>query len=104
MVNVEYQHEIPYAHDVNGKQYPRLTLRLANPADPDQALDVDAHVDSGTERSLFDGSLARGLGIDLLAGEAITLQSTASCTVAQPTVRHASVLPGEARRLSFATQ
>jgi len=78
MVTVEYDHEIPYAHDPNGRQYPRLTLRLMNPADAERAVDLDAYLDSGAERSLFDGSFALLLGIDdLFAGHQIAFQSTA---------------------------
>lgn len=75
MVTVEYHHEIPYGHDANGRQYPRLTLRLANPGDPEQAVDVDAYLDSGAERSLFNGQFAVLLGIELLAGKEISFQS-----------------------------
>ncbi|MDQ3776495.1 MAG: retroviral-like aspartic protease family protein [Pseudomonadota bacterium] len=76
MVTVDYHHEIPYDRDVNGRHYPRLTLRLANLGDPEQAIDLDAYLDSGAERSLFDGTLALALGIDLLAGQVFRLQST----------------------------
>lgn len=75
MVTVDYHHEIPYGYDVNGRHYPRLTLRLANLGDPEQAIDLDTYLDSGAERSLFDGTLAPALGIDLLAGQCISLQS-----------------------------
>lgn len=75
MVTVDYDHEIPYGHDPNGRPYPRLTLTLSNPRDPQQAVDVDAYLDSGAERSLFQGSFAPILGIDLLAGEEIPFQS-----------------------------
>jgi hypothetical protein len=77
MVTVDYHHEIPYGHDANGKQYPRLTLTLANPGDPGQAVDLDAHLDSGTDRSLFNGVWAPVLGIDLLAGPGMTFLPTA---------------------------
>lgn len=76
MVTVDYHHKIPYGYDVNGRHYPRLTLRLANFGDPDQAIDLDAYLDSGAERSLFDGRLAPVVGIDLLAGQVFSLQST----------------------------
>ena len=76
MVTVDYHHEIPYAYDVNGRHYPRLTLRLANLGDPEQAIDLDAYLDSGAQRSLFDGRLAPVVGIDLLAGQVFKLQST----------------------------
>jgi hypothetical protein len=58
MVTVSYDYEFPYGHDPNGRQYPRLTLTLAHPGDPEQAVDLDAYLDSGAERSLFNGSFA----------------------------------------------
>lgn len=57
MVTVNYHHEIQYTYE-NGRHYPRLTLRLANLGDPEQAIDLDAYLDSGAERSLFSGCLA----------------------------------------------
>jgi hypothetical protein len=75
MVTVNYDYEIAYGHDPNGRQYPRLTLTLAHPGDPEQAVDLDAYLDSGAERSLFNGSFAPVLGIDLLDGHGITFQS-----------------------------
>lgn len=81
MVRVEYDHEIPYSHDPNGRQYPRLTVRVANPANEDLAVDVDAYLDSGIERSLFDGRFSRVLGIELLSGREITFQSTAGSSL-----------------------
>ena len=76
MVTVDYDHEMPYAHDENGERYPRLTLRLASPADPEQAIRTDAYLDSGAGRSLFNGELTPTLGIDLFAGPEFTFQST----------------------------
>lgn len=75
MVTVDYDHEIQYGHDPNGRPYPRLTVQVENPTAPDQALDIDAHLDSGAERSLFDGRLAPVLGLDLLSGAEVLLQS-----------------------------
>lgn len=80
MVTVDYHHEIPYAYE-NGRHYPRLTLRLANLRDPEQAIDLDAYLDSGAERSLFSGCLAPVVGIDLLAGQVFRLQSTTGQTL-----------------------
>jgi hypothetical protein len=47
------------------------------------AVDLDAYLDSGAERSLFDGSFAPLLGIDdLFAGHEIPCQSTAGPVLA----------------------
>lgn len=86
MVTVAYEHEIPYGHDPNGRRYPRLTLRIENPVEPNEALDIDAHLDSGAERSLFDGRLAPLLGLDLLRGRELVLQSVTGMSV--PTRLH----------------
>ena len=77
MVTVEYDHEFPYTHDDYGKLFPRLTLQLSNPSNEEQAVDLDAYLDSGAEMSLFDGSLSEILGLDLLSGEEWSFVSTA---------------------------
>jgi len=81
MVTVEYHHEIPYGYDGNGKQAPRLTIQLGNRGDGEQVVELDAYLDSGAERSLFDGRFAAVVGLDLLAGEEITFQSTAGAAL-----------------------
>lgn len=48
-----------------------------SPADSGRAVDLDAYLDSGAERSLFNGILAPLLGIDdLFGGPEIPFQST----------------------------
>ena len=76
MPTVRYDHEFPYPYDLNGERFPRLTFRLTNPAHPGQAVDVDAYLDSGAQRSLFDGGIGRAIGIDLLTGEQKQYEST----------------------------
>ncbi len=39
------------------------------------AIDVDAYLDTGAQYSLFDGAYLQGLGLNLLAGVARTLQT-----------------------------
>ena len=69
MPTIDYAIQLPYGYDdVNGRPYPRLTFRISAAANATSALDVDAYLDSGAERSLFDGRLAPALGIDLLTG------------------------------------
>lgn len=67
--------------EVDAFQYPRLTIQLANRADADQAGELDAYLDSGAARTLFNGSLAPSLGLDLLSGEEFTFQSTAGASL-----------------------
>lgn len=81
MVTVSYEHEIPYGHDPNGRRYPRLTFRIENPGKSAEAVDIDAHLDSGAERSVFDGRLAPLLGLELLDGPELILQSITGAKV-----------------------
>lgn len=76
MITVVYQHGFSYLYDLHGVRFPILPLRLTQPGQTEPALDVDAYLDSGAERSLFDGRLAEGLGIDLLSGPEKSYVST----------------------------
>jgi hypothetical protein len=83
LVIVQYEREFPYPYDQDGQRYPRLTLRISNTADPAQgSLDIDAYLDSGAQRSLFDGGIGRALGIDLLSGEQKHYESTTGSSLA----------------------
>ena len=70
MVTVPYAYEIPYTPDpLSGDSFPVLPLRVINPRNPDQEpLDINTYLDSGAQRSLFDGWIATALGLDLLSG------------------------------------
>jgi hypothetical protein len=73
---VRYDHELPYAYDeVTGERFPRLTFCLSAPDDPSRAVDVDAFLDSGAQCSLFDGRLAKAIGVDPLSGPEKTFAS-----------------------------
>jgi len=76
VIVVEYVHELPYSHDASGRQYPRLTVRISNPGAPEQAIDIDAYLDSGAERSLFDGRMGVAIGLDLMAGSELSFDGT----------------------------
>lgn len=76
MVTIHYPHEFPYMHDpFRGDPFPILPLRIQNPSDPSQALDVNAYLDSGAQRSLFDGWIATDLGFELMSGPSILYAS-----------------------------
>jgi len=79
---VTYEHLLAYVHDRDGKRFPRLTFRLSSAADPTRAMDVEAYLDSGAEKSLFDGRIAAILGIDVLAGPRIRYESAAGSSFA----------------------
>jgi len=77
VVTVIYDHQFPYSHDLDGQQYPRLTLRVSNPQDFTQALEIEAYLDSGAQRSLLSGWIGGALGLDILQGPQLTYESTA---------------------------
>ncbi len=72
---VTYEHQFDYAYDPDGSRFPRLDFQMARAGRPAVTVDVDAHLDSGTERSLFNGKLAAVLDIDLLRGPKLVYQS-----------------------------
>jgi hypothetical protein len=65
---VEYLHRIPYPRDSKGNPFPILQLRIFHLADSEQAIDLDAYLDSGAEYSLFNGWIVTALGLDLYSG------------------------------------
>lgn len=72
MVTVQYQHEFPYTYVEEYDDYfPILPLRMTNPRQPEQSLDIDGYLDSGAKRSFFDGWIATTLGLDLFSGPKI---------------------------------
>lgn len=73
---VSYDYELPYSYGPTGDRFPRLTLRIANPSAQGLSVDADAYLDSGAQRSLFDGGIGRAIGIDLLTGSQQEYEST----------------------------
>ena len=65
---VQYTHQLAYPLDSQGKPFPILQLRIFNPADSEQGLDIEGYLDSGAEYSLFNGWMATAIGLDLLSG------------------------------------
>src|SRR5262249_8090177 len=83
MVTIQYVAEFAYTHDpLSGDPFPILLLQVANPHDPGQALDINAYLDSGAQRSLFDGWIATALGFDLLSGPELRYISIAGVGLA----------------------
>ena len=66
---------------VNEASFPLVMLRISNPSQPDSSLDVDAYLDSGSQRSLLSGWRARVLGLDLLQGEIKHYISTSGSSI-----------------------
>lgn len=69
MIAVNYTKLFNYLYAEGGhRRFPGLPLKVQNPNFSGQAVDVQAHLDSGAEFSLFDGWIARAIGLDLLGG------------------------------------
>lgn len=68
-VTVEYDYRFPFRYPTDGRRvrFPGLLLRLRSPI-TQQSIEALAHIDTGASASLFDGSLATAIGLDLLAG------------------------------------
>ena len=66
---------------VNEEWFPLVLLRISNPLQRELSLDVDAYLDSGTQRSLFNGWRARAIGLDLLQGQVKYYTSTSGSSV-----------------------
>ena len=90
MTTVAYSHVFGYRYDEGGQRFPQLSFRVANPQDPSLAVDVDAFLDSGTERTLIDGQVAAILGLELFEGPRLTFETTAGGLL--PAVQHRVVL------------
>jgi hypothetical protein len=50
---------------------------MVNPHRSATGVEIEAYLDSGAQRSLFDGSIARMVGLDLLAGRRLQLATAA---------------------------
>ena len=73
---MQYAYEIAYTPDpLTGDSFPILPLRIANLNNSGRALDINTYLDSGAQRSLFDGWIATALGFDLLSGQALSYGS-----------------------------
>lgn len=68
MITVNYTALFGYLYAERHDRFPGLPVQVQNPNSPDQAVDVQAHLDSGAEFSLFDGWIAGAIGVDLLDG------------------------------------
>lgn len=77
MVSVSYSLELPYVYDTEGRRQPGFReINVWSPSTPDCQIAIDAYLDSGAERSLFDGRVAPELNIDLLSGPELSYTST----------------------------
>ena len=65
MVLVNYPHSFNYRQFPSGS-FPVLQLRIARQDNHELGIDTDAYLDSGAERSLFNGDLLTGLEIEVI--------------------------------------
>jgi hypothetical protein len=76
MVEVSYGQELDYLRDSEtGKPFPGLWIVVGNLSNNRQ-LEVQAHLDSGTEKSLFDGQIAKAIGVNLGDCEVLLYRSS----------------------------
>ncbi len=77
VTTVSYCHEFTYGYDDFGARLPLLRFRLSGIENPLLMVDVDVALDSGAQRSLFDGRIGAALGLDLLRGPRLTFETMA---------------------------
>jgi len=80
VVSVTYRYQFAY-RSINDRQYAIRQLRLSNPGNPEQGVDVDAYLDSGAEGSVFNGLFLEALGIQLVNGQSKNYASTIGASV-----------------------
>ena len=81
MPTVAYAYQFPYRHGRAGGLFPILPITIMNPRQPSRAVDTIVHLDSGAQRSLFDGTLARLIGLDLFDGRRLPFASAAGVSI-----------------------
>ena len=79
MPDVHYQHELSYLRSESAARgpFPGLWVDIQQIELPGESIAVQAHIDTGAEFSVFNGFIASGIGLDLLAGSPIQLVPTA---------------------------
>ena len=58
-----------------------IPVRITRQDDPEVGIDADAYLDSGAERSLFNGDFLTALGVDLANNKQKSYQSTVGDTI-----------------------
>jgi hypothetical protein len=65
VVRVDYLYEFAY-REFSTAHFPVLQVEIFLPGYPENKIDVDAYLDSGSQRSLFNGLLIGALGGELI--------------------------------------
>jgi hypothetical protein len=80
LVTVDYLHELNYREFVEGYS-PILQLEVCAPDNSENKIDVDAYLDSGAQRSLFNGFVITSLGLTLINDRMERYVSTAGNSI-----------------------
>ena len=72
---IHFDHDVEYLDTPVGPA-PALMVALANPVRPGRFIDALAYLDTGAQRTVFDGEFAEGLGIDILRGKKVLMSAT----------------------------
>jgi hypothetical protein len=78
---VAYTYQFPYRQGPVGGPFPILPMTITNPQRSARAVDAIVYLDSGAQRSLFDGTLARLIGLDLLARRRLSFASATGISI-----------------------
>ena len=77
MTTVSYASDFGYSYDAEGNLCPLLKLFVSSLSETSPAIDIEAGVDSGAERSLFNGRIGLALGLDVLRGQKVAFATMA---------------------------
>ncbi len=81
MSDVSYRISLDYTRDPRtGDSFPGLWIGVGQ-LGTNSELEVQCHLDSGAELSLFDGQIARGIGLELRRGDMKTYGASSGATL-----------------------
>jgi hypothetical protein len=82
VTQVDYEYDFPYfVPGDGGPAFPGLLANVSRLDNPEESVDVEAHIDTGAEFSVFGGWIATSIGLVLFEGEPINLAPTAGSVV-----------------------
>ncbi len=82
MPEVSYRISLDYLRDPEtGEPFPGLWMVVGHP-DKHRELEVQCHLDSGAEVSLFDGQIAHGIGLGLQRGDVQVFSASSGAKLA----------------------
>jgi hypothetical protein len=77
---IHFEHDVEYLDTPVGPA-PALMVALANPVRPGRFIDALAYLDTGAQRTVFDGEFAEGLGMDILTGKKVLMGPTQGSSI-----------------------